>query len=168
MEQHFSARDSLALALFEGPHMLSHMLLESITLRDVRQMMSDEKIRSGSGVVTQVIKIDIKQVKMAIQEDAISKSILERIRKSTQFFSIMETLMSLSSTQNHRKILKLLMYVGENEYFHECISKKLDQINVSPDLLLCKENPSQTLVHLNYSGLSLNCSHLPSPKRTGE
>lgn len=47
MEQHFSAHDSLALALFKGPHMLSHMLLESTTLRDVRQLMNDQKMGSG-------------------------------------------------------------------------------------------------------------------------
>lgn len=111
-----------------------------------------------------MIKVNIKQVKMDIRENAISKSILERIRKSSQFFSIMESLMSLGSTQNHRKILKLLMYVGENEYFHECISNKLNQINVSPELLLCKENPSQALVHLNYSNCPFNPSHVPPAK----
>ena len=50
MESHFSAPDSLALALFDGPHILSNMLLESFTLRDIREIMIKNKINSSKSI----------------------------------------------------------------------------------------------------------------------
>lgn len=157
MEKHFSAPDSLELALFEGPHVLSHMLLESLTLKDVRAALRGNPPAPGKAP-PQAIKVDLKQVKPWVRDSEVTQSILERIRGSTQFFSIMESLLSVASPPNQAKILKVLAFVGENEYFRKFIAEKLGQINVSPELLLCKENPAQALMHLHYS--RSNGSHL--------
>ena len=152
MEKHLSAPDCLALGLFDGPHILSHMLLESFTLSDIRQTMKEKTAHKGKYLM-QEIQINIKQVKMRIKDGNISNNILSRLKKSTQFFSIMESLIVIGSIENQNKILNLLMYIGENDYFRNLISEKLQKINLSPDLLLSKDNPNQTLLHLHYSKL---------------
>jgi hypothetical protein len=63
----------------------------------------------------------------------------------------MESLIVIGTMENQSKVLSLLMYIGENDYFKNLISEKLKQINLSPDLLLSKDNPNQTLLHLHYS-----------------
>jgi hypothetical protein len=47
MEKHLSSPDSLALGLFDGPHILSHMLLESFTLKEIRETLKEKKMKEG-------------------------------------------------------------------------------------------------------------------------
>lgn len=47
MERRLSCADSLVLGLFEGPHVLSSVLLESLTLADVRLIL-DSKLSKNS------------------------------------------------------------------------------------------------------------------------
>jgi hypothetical protein len=88
---------------------------------------------------------------MRVKDGLIANKILSRLKNSTQFFSIMESLIVIGTLENQQKVLNLLMYIGENEYFKNLISDKLSKINLSSELLLSKDNPNQTLLHLNYS-----------------
>lgn len=159
MERHFSSPDCLVLSVFEGPQIVSQMLLESITLKDVRDLLTAKNLQK-SGSLTEDIRVRLRQVKPSVRDHSVSESILQSVRNSLPFFSILESLISVSSLPNQAKVLKLLFFVGENSYFREAVLTKLDKINVSPHLLISKDNPSQALLHLTY-GRPNQCSTSP-------
>lgn len=90
---------------------------------------------------------------MAVKENQIGNQILEKIRNSDLFFSIMESLLSIGSEETKGLVLRLLSYVGDNEYFRNLILDKLGKFNISPEILIAPENQSQSLLYLNYSNI---------------
>ena len=90
---------------------------------------------------------------MAVKENQIGNQILEKIRNSDLFFSIMESLLSIGSEETKGLVLRLLSYVGDNKYFRNLILDKLGKFNISPEILIAPENQSQSLLYLNYSNI---------------
>jgi hypothetical protein len=91
------------------------------------------------------------EVNKLYQEQELMTNLYSKIKNNEKFFQILEGLLSTDNLKYRKIILDILSHLGHNYFYFKLILDKLE----SADILIQKNNITQSLVYLNYS----NCGN---------
>ena len=144
MEKQLSCQDGLVLGIRKGPFVLGQVLLEGITLSEIRlALVFKNPLQSTFNLG---IQLKLLKTPLPIKEQQINIQILSQIKKSKKFFEILESQLELGETRNREIILDILLVIGPNPFYQELIEKHL----TDQQLLFPEDNLVHSLVYLNY------------------